>query len=89
MDVQSKPSTKASLTFLVTINMGYPEPGNPRRFETVSSNASQTPECVYVPECFRVGPLQPIKAGSCRCFRPFKCIFNSFASTGLKPVYTI
>ena len=54
---------KASLTFLVTI-MGYPVPQNPWRFETQISNASQIPECLYVPQCLRAGPLQHIKAGT-------------------------
>ena len=62
MDVKPKPPTKASFTFLVII-MGYPAPQNPWRFETVS-NASQTPECLYVPECLKAGPLQPIQAGT-------------------------
>ena len=47
--------------------MGYPAPQNPWQFETVS-NASQTPECLYVPECLRAGPLQPIQAGTLNAY---------------------
>ena len=61
--------TKAILTFLVII-IGYPAPQNPWRFGTVL-NASQTPECLYVPECLRMGPLFRLTLKQLQLFLPF------------------
>ena len=61
--------------------MGYPAPKNLWRFETVS-NASQTPEYLYVPECLIAGPLQHIQAGTLKQLQLFLYI-QQFAPTSL------
>ena len=63
----------------IVIIMGYPAPQNPWRFEIVS-NASQTPECLYVPECLRAGPLQPIQAVTLKQLQLFLPFLNAYST---------
>ena len=65
--------------------MVYHAPPNPWRFET-ASNASQTPECLHVPECLRAGPFQPIQAGTLKQLQLFLSSLNAYSKvriTGL------
>ena len=58
---------------------GHNAPQNPCRFKTVS-NASQTPDCLYVPECLRAEPLQPIQAGTLKQLQLFLPFLNAYST---------